>query len=218
VPVWQPPFTFFFTTLDQGVFLSLIVKGRMARFQANAQMKGVPMKDKKVPKTKKRSPMKGMVDVAAPTFFDASGKEVKDRSAQLVARVIPGIQTATACLELHGVGNGGSVTFEIQVIVNPNTYPFLILGGSIRGDICTVRDQWVVTGGSFGPHLVIAAKRVPLANSPNIAAFGGTSCATDLRVVGFFQAPDSYAGSYGTNGSDSDFSHTTLFKGWHACP
>lgn len=158
---------------------------------------------------------------AASRFFGASGSEVRDQAAHQAARVAPGIQTATACLELHGVGNGGSVIFEIQVIVNPNTYPFLILGGTIRGDICNVlADQWVVTGGSFGQHLVIEAKRVPPVNAPpNISLpVGSIGCATRLSVVGFYQPPDSYAGSYGSDGSNSDFSHTTLFKGWHACP
>jgi hypothetical protein len=172
------------------------------------------MKNKKVV-------VKDKVSAAAPKFFDASGGEVRDQASHQAAREIPGIRPATACLELHGVGNGGSVIFEIQLIVNPNTYPFLILGGSVRGDICNVpADQWAVTGGSFGPYLAIEARRIPPVNAPpnTASVISGSSCATTMSVVGFFQAPDSYAGSYGFSGSNSDFSHTTLFKGWHICP
>lgn len=158
---------------------------------------------------------------ATPKFFDASGGGVKDQAAFLAARMSAGVRPATACLELHGVGQGGSVVFQIQVIVNPNTYPFLILGGTVGGDICNaVSTHWVVTGGSFGPNLVIEAKRLPLVNAPSSIAsvVGGSSCATSIIVFGHFQAPDSYAGTYGFDGSNSDFSHTTLFKGWLICP
>ena len=164
--------------------------------------------------------MEDLRSALASTFFDASGRVLEDEAAHQAARASAGISTVTACLELHGVGHGGSVVFQIQLRVNPNTYPFLALGGSIGGDICNeVTTRWVVTGGSFGPHLVIEAKRVPLGNAPPAtAAAGGSTCATSMSIVGFFQAPDSYAGTYGTLGSNSDFSHTTLFKGWHACP
>jgi hypothetical protein len=159
---------------------------------------------------------------AAPVFFDAAGKVVKDHAAFQAARVVhPGILTATACLELHGIGQGGAVIFNIQVTVDPNTYPFLILEGSIGGDICQVPlTQWVITGGSFGPQLFIDAKRLPLVLDPTaIGPIGGDEgCAKTMRIIGTFQAPDSYAGTYGTEGSSFDFSHTTLFKGWHSCP
>jgi hypothetical protein len=157
---------------------------------------------------------------ATPAFFDASGRQVIDQAAHQAARIHPGIGTATACLELHGIGQGGAVVFKIEVKVNPNSYPFLILGGKIGGDICNVlTTQWVVTGGSLGSNLVIEAKRVRPSNAPPEAALAASqgNCATTLSVVGFFHAPNSYAGTYGTNGSNSDFSHTTLFKGWDAC-
>ncbi len=156
---------------------------------------------------------------ATPAFFDASGRQVIDQAAHQAARMPAG--TATACLELHGVGQGGAVVFKIEVKVNPNSYPFLILGGKIGGDICNVlTTQWVVTGGSLGSNLVIEAKRVRPSNAPPNAALvaGESNCATTLSVIGFFQAPNSYAGTYGSDGSNSDFSHTTLFKGWDACP
>jgi len=72
-------------------------------------------------------------------FFDASGREIRDHAAFLAARVSPAVRPATACFELHGVGQGDSVVFEIQVIVNPHLYPFLILGGTFGGDICNRR-------------------------------------------------------------------------------
>jgi|SRR3954451_9681721 len=154
---------------------------------------------------------------AASVFFDASGAQVADQAAHAAARVPAGLRPATACLELHAAG----VVFKIQVIVNPNAYPFLIVGGAITGDICNgLTTHWVVSGGSFGSNLVIEAKRVPLANAP--AAIGSVAgsgdCATSMSIVGSYRAPDSYAGTYGTNGSSAEFSHTTLFKGWNACP
>jgi len=155
--------------------------------------------------------------VATPTFFDASGRRVTDQAAHQAARTPAGIGTATACLELHA----GTVVFKIEVKVNPNSYPFLILGGKIGGDICNVlTTQWVVTGGSLGSNLVIEAKRVRPSNAPPGAALaaGDGSCATSMSIIGSFHAPNSYAGTYGTNGSNFDFSHTTLFKSWDACP
>jgi hypothetical protein len=156
-------------------------------------------------------------DVSADTLFDAAGSEIKGQ-ADIEAARLAGVGTATACLELHGTGQGGSVVFTIQLMVNPNTYPFLVLGGFIGGDICnTPATLWKVTSGSFGPTLLIQAKRGPPVNTPNAPLVVGSSCALTMTAVGFFQAPDSYAGTYGFNGSSSDFSHTTLFKGWQPC-
>jgi hypothetical protein len=127
---------------------------------------------------------------------------------------------ATACLELHGAGPDTSpAVFEIQLTVNANTYPFVVLDGSIGGGICRViGTSWTVTDGSFGPHLSIEAKRIPLPNAPADAeALLSGPCSQTLNISGNFQAPDSYAGVYGFDGDTTDFIHTTLFKGWQAC-
>jgi len=159
--------------------------------------------------------MTDQLEVAARTFFDASGTKVKDQATHQAA-LLAAVRTATACLELHA----GPTVFQIQLVVNPNTYPFLVLAGSIGGDICTHPGTgWQVTGGSFGPNLVIAATRGPLSNAPANAAslIGDRGCGRSIGIVGFFQAPDSYAGTYGFEGLNNEFSHTTLFKGWQPC-
>jgi hypothetical protein len=151
---------------------------------------------------------------ATPAFFDAYGRRVKDHAAHQAARISAAAGTATACLELHAAG----VVFKIEVKVNPSSYPFLILGGSIRGDICNdLGTQWEVTGGSLGSNLIVHAQRLPLPVAPSTAALAASSCATSISVIGNFHTPSSYAGTYGFGGSSSDFSHTTLFKGWNAC-
>jgi hypothetical protein len=127
---------------------------------------------------------------------------------------------ATACLELHGAGPQTSpAVFQIQLTVNVNSYPFVVLEGSIGGDIC--RDpgtSWIVTDGLFGPYLSIEARRMLLANAPAEAeALLIGACSQTLSISGDFQAPDSYAGVYGFDGDTSEFAHTTLFKGWQAC-
>ncbi len=111
------------------------------------------------------------------------------------------IAEATACFELH---DGAGVTWEIQVTFNPNTYPFQVLGGTIQGTICGSPD-WTVAGGSFSTTLALEAFH------------SGGACASQVNIVGNFQTPSSYAGTYGFDGSSTAFPHTTLFKGWNPC-
>lgn len=44
--------------------------------------------------------MEDKTGTATPVFFDASGRQVKDRAAHLAARVPAGVRTATACLAI----------------------------------------------------------------------------------------------------------------------
>lgn len=132
-------------------------------------------------------------------FYDAAGGEVKDRAAMLAAA--PEAATDTACLELRN----GSVSFVIEVTYDPNTYPFSISGGSIKTGICGA--PWEVTGGSMGANLRIDATRQ-----------GPGSCANTITVVGEFQGPPSWRGTYGFDGQSAMFRHTTLFQGWGVCP
>jgi hypothetical protein len=165
--------------------------------------------------------MEGKADPITPSFFNSAGSAVSDQAAYQAASVErPEISTATACLELHGTGHGGSVIFDILLIVNPHTYPFQILEGTISRDICNAPfTQWVVTGGSFGPSLFIDARRIPFELEPAaIGPINDNNCAKTMRIIGSFQVPNSYMGTYGTEGSSTDFSHTTLFKGWNTCP
>jgi hypothetical protein len=127
--------------------------------------------------------------------------------------------TATACFELHGAGpETRPAIFAIQLLVNVNTYPFIVLEGSISGGICQVPGTvWKVTDASFGPQLFIEAKRTPLpVAAAEAESILGGPCSQTVSISGTFQAPDSYAGVYGWDGDTADFIHTTLFKGWEA--
>jgi len=82
------------------------------------------------------------------TRHDAAGKLVTPEEALKLA--VP-TASASACLTLY---NGPSVKWQISVTFNPNTYPFFITGGSIKGTICG-SPKGVVTGGTIGPNLLI---------------------------------------------------------------
>ena len=154
---------------------------------------------------------------------NAVGTRLEEKATRLPPLIVP---TARACFELHGFGGpeppGGPAVFMIEVIVLMISYPFSIIGGTIGGNIChSIGTEWVVTGGSFGPNLFLEAKRVPLPvesarNAESVVQPGGT-CSSTMTVFGNFQTPDSWAGMYGFDGSSTDFSHTTLFKGWAPC-
>jgi hypothetical protein len=151
---------------------------------------------------------------AQAAFVDAKGRRRRTSSATEQTGI------ATACFELYGAGPETSpALFAIQLIVNANTYPFVVLEGSIGGDISRVPGtSWIVTSGSFGPYLSIDAKQVPLTNAPvDLEALSDVPWAQSLSISGDFQAPDSYAGLYGFDGATDEFIHTMLFKGWQAC-
>jgi len=122
--------------------------------------------------------------------FDAGGAEVKTRES---AMVTPQAATTTVTLTLHN----GAVTFEMEVQVNPNSYPFVVTGGTITAGICGA--PWAITGGHLGNDVRLDAKRQ-----------GSGSCANTITVVGEFQNPASYRGTYGFNGASSSFKHTTI--------
>lgn len=110
--------------------------------------------------------------------------------------------TAKACLQLH---NGAGVTWGIEVTFNPNTSPFQITGGSIKGTICD-SPKWTVTGGSLGATMNVKAKHT-----------GTGSCAGTVSIVGNQQFPPSYKGTYGFNGASTGFSQTSLFLAYGPC-
>jgi hypothetical protein len=125
------------------------------------------------------------------TKHDAHGKRLTAGEAAVVAATAA---TANACLTLYGPG----VTFPINITFNPTT--LAITGGSIKGDICDSGD-WTVTGGSLVGGLTLNAKRTS----------GAGACATTITIVGTFQSPPSYKGTYGFDGSSTEFAHTTLY-------
>jgi hypothetical protein len=127
------------------------------------------------------------------TRHDAAGKLITPEEA--LKLVFP-MASASACLTLY---NGPTVKWQISVTFNPNTYPFFITGGSIKGTICG-SPKGVVTGGTMGPNLLIHGN-----------LDGGGGCAATVTIVGHYQDPSSYSGTYGFDGSSTEFSHTTLY-------
>ena len=100
------------------------------------------------------------------------------------------VSPATACLQLHL----GSTVFNFNMTINADVYPYPITGGSITGSICQA--PWTVTGGSLGNGLVIHGQRTPV-----------SGCATTIAVVGNYNNPSSYLGTYGFDGSSTMFDH-----------
>ena len=133
---------------------------------------------------------------------DAHGNIVAPGAAAPSIAALP--VATTACLQLHL----GAVVFNFNVTLNPNAYPFPITGGTITGSICGA--PWTVTGGSLGTALHINGHK-----SPPVSG-----CASTISVVGNFNAPDAYIGTYGFSGSSTMFSHHTLFLGYNrpTCP
>jgi hypothetical protein len=150
---------------------------------------------KKGARSQKRPPLYGTLDKGTlmSQRHDPTGKLITLEEARQLAQPIA---QATACLTLY---NGPSVKWEISVTFNPNTYPFSIIGGTIKGTICG-SPSGVVTGGSIGPTLLIDG-----------TLNGGSGCAASVTIVGHYQDPSSYAGTYGFDGSATEFSHTTLY-------
>lgn len=130
-------------------------------------------------------------------FFNPQGAEVKTRDEAFAAprEVSPEALATEAKLELHA----GSVTFAIQVKYNPNTYPHVVTGGQITSGICGA--PWDITGGVIGQQMRLDAKRA-----------GQGSCANTITIVGEYQNPPAYRGTYGFDGSSSSFKHTTKYE------
>ncbi|MCX4975501.1 MULTISPECIES: hypothetical protein [unclassified Streptomyces] len=130
-------------------------------------------------------------------FHNAQGAEVKTRDEAFAAqRDLSAEAVSTdAKLELHN----GAVTFAIEVQYNPNTYPHVVTGGKISSGICGA--PWDLTGGFIGETIRLDAKRT-----------GQGSCATTITIVGEFQNPSAYRGTYGFDGASSSFKHTTRYQ------
>lgn len=130
-------------------------------------------------------------------FYNPQGAQVKTRDEAFAAPMdVTAEAVSTECkLTLHN----GQVTFALTVKYNPNTYPYVVTGGQITSGICGA--PWNITGGFFGPTIRLDAKRA-----------GQGSCADTITVVGEFQSPAGYRGTYGFNGATSSFKHTTLYQ------
>ncbi|MEU6066378.1 hypothetical protein ABZ864_18340 [Streptomyces sp. NPDC047082] len=129
-------------------------------------------------------------------FHNAQGAEVKTRDEAFAARqeVSTEALSTSARLELHN----GAVTFAMEVTYDPNSHPYVVLGGRITSGICGA--PWDITGGFIGDTIRLDAKRA-----------GQGSCADTITIVGEYQNPPAYRGTYGFNGSTSSFRHTTVY-------
>jgi hypothetical protein len=127
------------------------------------------------------------------------GAEVKTREEAFATGTAQDVSaealTTPAKLQLHN----GATTFEIELRYNPNTYPFVITGGRIVSGICGA--PWEITGGSLGRQLRLEARRT-----------GQAPCAARITVLGEYQDPPSYRGTYGFDGASSTFRHTTTYQ------
>jgi len=129
-------------------------------------------------------------------FHNPQGAEVKTRDEAFAAQqdVSAEAVSTSAKLELHN----GTVTFAIEVKYNPNTYPHVVTGGQITSGISGA--PWDITGGFVGETIRLDAKRS-----------GQGSHANTMTLVGEFQNPPAYRGTYGFNGATSSFKHTTRY-------
>jgi len=131
-------------------------------------------------------------------FHNPQGAEVKTRDEAFAAPMaeVSAEALSTECkLTLHS----GAVTFVIEVKYNPNTYPHVVMGGQITSGICGA--PWDITGGTIGETIRLDAKRA-----------GQGSCANTITIVGEYQNPPAYRGTYGFDGATSSFKHTTRYE------
>ena len=147
--------------------------------------------------TQARKSSKGQSSRSEHRYLNPQGAEVKTRDEAFAAQqdvTAEALQTE-AKLELHN----GSVTFAIEVKYNPNTYPHVVSGGKITNGISGA--PWEITGGYIGEQLRLDAKRT-----------GQGSSANTVTIVGEFQNPPAYRGTYGFDGASSSFKHTTKYE------
>jgi hypothetical protein len=173
---------------------------------------------------------------AGTEVFDATGRRLKDSAAQPAVDALSALRaafgvpdartaaagfgsggTAVACFELHS----GATVIEIQVVVDliRGLLPYVVLDGSLRGDIFTPPGTaWRVTAGSFdGLSLFFVGELGPLEIDPGTTdAPNLTNGASSIDIVGIGKAPLTYPGLLGFSAFPS-IPHTALFKGWQAC-
>jgi hypothetical protein len=129
-------------------------------------------------------------------FHNPQGAEVKTRDEAFAAQQDMSAEAVSVDCKLEL--NNGAVTFAITAKVNPNTHPYVVTGGQITSGICGA--PWDITGGFIGDTIRIDAKRT-----------GQGSCANTITVVGEYQNPPAYRGTYGFDGATSSFKHTTRY-------
>lgn len=130
-------------------------------------------------------------------FIDAQGSEVTTRDEAFAPHRERDVAAEALQVTTGMRLNNGALSFEMEVRYNPNTYPHTVTGGRITSGVCGA--PWDITGGSIGPNLRLEATR----------RGGPGTCARSMTVIGQFQVPLSYRGTYGFDGQSSTFPHTT---------
>ncbi|MFC7306624.1 hypothetical protein ACFQVC_20645 [Streptomyces monticola] len=132
-------------------------------------------------------------------FHNPQGAEVKTRDEAFAAQQQLDITDQAVSTECKLTLHNGAVTFALTVKYNPNTYPHVVTGGQITSGICGA--PWDITGGFIGQNMRLDAKRA-----------GQGSCANTITIVGEYQNPPAYRGTYGFDGATSSFKHTSLYQ------
>jgi hypothetical protein len=157
--------------------------------------------------------------VASAPLIGTLGTEAKSVGTQRLVGVpvLPG----TASFELRAE----SFTLDIQVTVDLNSYPYNVLNGFLRGNICTdAGKQWIVISGAFSEFFLgMVAVQQPLPSPPiaiELATKSPGECYQQLAIYGTkYQTPDSWPGTYAFGAGFPSYTYqTTLFKGWQPLP
>ncbi len=125
-------------------------------------------------------------------------------------------------------GSNAPTVIDIQAVVDLNTYPFVVLEGSIRGNLYTAPGTgWKVTSGYFGTpnsrypfSLFIEAEASPLGNAATAARPvlpAGTVHQKISIVCALSELPNAFPGYFFLDDEAAFFGCTVLFKGWQPC-
>ncbi|MER5950988.1 hypothetical protein ABT127_33630 [Streptomyces sp. NPDC001904] len=129
-------------------------------------------------------------------FHNPQGVEVKNHAEAFAAQADVSAEAVSVDCKLEL--NNGPVTFTITAKINPNTHPYVVTGGRITSG--TGGATWDITGGFIGDSIRLDAKRA-----------GQGSSANTITIVGEYQNPPAYRGTYGFDGATSSFKHTTRY-------
>ena len=190
-----------------GLMVGVAIPAGAALAQQQLQPQPLPPSGQELlqtaPQPLQGAPTPAPVSPGPASHVDPHGFLVAPGAAPLAVAPLAAAPT-TACLQLHL----GATVFNFRVSLNPDAYPYPITGGTITGSICGA--PWVVTGGSLGSALQINGQK-----SPPVSG-----CAQKISVVGNFAPPAGYNGTYGFDGSSTQFTHHTLFLGYDkpTCP
>jgi hypothetical protein len=170
--------------------------------------------------------MNDQIPLAGTVRVDSSGRRMPTEASQPEADN-PLSRPVTACFEFRAKDQPWVV--QIQLLLNPNVSPWVLVGGSIRGDICTdPGNGWKVVNGLLDPQdgsLDIVAQQSPLVDDPaaaedvvNPVHHGPCHHALLIFVRPLPYLPLAYEGNFFFADQGLHFQPCILlFKGWNAC-